>query len=292
MSKAPSSQATEALEPTALERGRHVLRAQQQAFQQAIVLQRDELAPPWRVPAHRPSLLRVYQFAYTARLCGALRDNFAMLPQVMGDEAFEALALAYVQAHPSRHPSIRWYGHRLVEFMAEQGDGLVPHPALVDLARMEWALRTAFDAADAEPLQPAALAEVPADAWSRLVLVPHPGVQAVDMAWAVEPLWLALKEAEASPPVDDPEWPEPQAQPHTLVAWRVGLDTRWRAVDAVDAARLSVLQQDGRFAELCELTARQAGEAEAAGAAVATLQSWLADGWLCAWRLDGPGDGS
>ena len=72
-----------------------------------------------------------------------------MLPQVLGDGAFDALALAYTDTHPSTHPStqssIRWFGDRLPRIMAER-DERVPRAALTDPARMEWALRTAFDA--------------------------------------------------------------------------------------------------------------------------------------------------
>lgn len=263
------------------------LRAQQLAFQHAIVLQRDELAPPWRTAAGRPPLLRVYQFAYATRLGAALRDNFGTLPRVMGDEAFDALAEAYVQAHPSRHPSIRWYGHQLVDFMVARED-LVPHPALVDLARMEWALRTAFDASDAAPLSSDALAGVPAEAWPRLVFELHPGVQVVPLAWAVEPVWQALRELDSLADAAEPVLPEPQAHAHVLAAWRVGLDTRWRAVDPADAPLLAALRAGKPFAALCALAASQVGEAAAPARVVAALQAWLADGWLGAWRLADP----
>ncbi len=266
-----------------------VLRAQQAAFQAAVVLGCDALAPPLRVAAGRPPLLRVYQFAYTARLTAALRDNFGLLPRVMGDEAFEALARAYIEAHPSRHPSIRWYGGQLVDFMMARED-LVPHPALADLARMEWALRTAFDASDAAPLTPAALAGVAAEDWPRLVFECHPGVQIVPLAWAVEPVWQALKDLEADG-VDaaEPALPEPQAHHHVLAAWRVGLDTRWRSVEPADEPLLAAMQAGQPFAALCALAAQQVGETEDAVArVVAALQAWLADGWLGGWRLAEP----
>ncbi|MFX8055483.1 hypothetical protein ABTK93_19635, partial [Acinetobacter baumannii] len=90
-----------------------------------------------------------------------------------------ALAQAYLAAHPSRHPSIRWFGAALADFMAVAGDELVPHPGLVDLARMDWALRAAFDAAEAPLLQPATLAALSPDDWAGLVLQLHPRVQRV-----------------------------------------------------------------------------------------------------------------
>ncbi|OYV00200.1 MAG: hypothetical protein CFE45_10025 [Burkholderiales bacterium PBB5] len=138
------------------------LRRQQQALAQAV---RGNRPPPRRLlqatPQGRTARIDAYQHAYQARLAGALRDNFEVLALAMGDEAFAALAQAYTEAHPSRQPSIRWFGHRLADFMArhvELDDGLVPHPAMVDLARLDWALRDAFDAADAPVLDATALA--------------------------------------------------------------------------------------------------------------------------------------
>ena len=140
------------------------LRRQQQALAQAV---RGGRPPPRRLlqpaPQGHQARIDAYQHAYQARLAGALRDNFEVLALAMGDEAFATLAQAYTEAHPSRQPSIRWFGHRLVDFMArrvDQDDGLVPHPAMVDMARLDWALRDAFDATEAQVLDASALAAV------------------------------------------------------------------------------------------------------------------------------------
>jgi hypothetical protein len=211
--------------------------------------------------------LRVYRHAYVARLVAALRDNCGCLPRVMGDEAFDELATAYVAAHPSRHPSIRWFGHRLAAFMQRHGH-LVPHPALVDLARMEWALRAAFDAADAAPLDAASLAALPPADWPGLVFEVLPSVQALAMQWAVEPVWRAFQHAA---PGEDPQLPEPQAQAHTLLVWRAGFENRWRVVDGVEAQLLHAMVAGRDFAALCDI-------AQTAERAVAALHAWLADG--------------
>lgn len=260
------------------------LRAQQIGFQNAIVLQRDELAPALRTSASHENLLRVYQFAYSVRLLGALRDNFAVLPLVMGDEAFDALAHAYVQDHPSRHPSIRWYGQGLVDFMAQRDD-LVPHPALVDLARMEWALRTAFDAADAPSLSAASLAALSADDWPRLVFEVHPSLQVLHLAWAIEPVWQASKAAELEGTLDALVLSAPESVEHALMVWREGLETRWRTAPLASVTTLQALMAGAPFAQLCTLAAEHVGEAQAAAAVVGDLQAWLADGWLIQWRL-------
>jgi hypothetical protein len=236
---------------------------QQRALREAIV------APGGDAGSLVRGRLDVYRHAYVARLVAALRDNFGSLPTVMGDEAFDALAEAYVAAHPSRHPSIRWFGDRLAAFMAERDD-LVPHPALVDLARMEWALRAAFDAADAMPIEASVLASIAADDWPALVFTPLPSVQALTLQWAVEPVWRALRDAA---PGDEPELPEPRAHEHVLLVWRTGFETRWRVVEGRDADLLRAMLEGRPFADVCAL-------AQTLEAAVDALRSWLADGLI------------
>jgi len=254
------------------------LATQQQQLKQAIV----EGLPPdptlLRLAAERQPLLRIYQHAYAERLIGALRDNFGVLPSAMGDAAFDALARAYIAAHPSQQPSIRRFGDRLCEFMAAH-DELVAHPAFTDLARMEWALRDAFDAADATPLAAATLATIAPDQWPALVFKPHPSVQLLTLHWAIEPVWRALKSFDPESG-DEPELPEPAAHQHALLVWRVGLDTRWRALDDNAAALLRAMLRGATFEQLCALATLQVGEDRAAAIAVGALHGWLADGLL------------
>ena len=228
---------------------------------------------------HEP-LLRIYRQAYVGRLVAALRDNFGVLPRVLGDDAFDALALAYIEAHPSRHPSIRWFGHRLAAFMAERDD-LVPHPALTDLARMEWALRTAFDAADGSPVGTLALAGVAADTWPTLVFDALPSVQLFELVWNVEPVWRALQALDGP---DAPVLPEPHALPHSLLVWRQALHTRWRTVDPLPARLLHGALRGSCFGVLCALAAEEMGDEPAALCAAGALRGWLDDGLFSGWR--------
>jgi hypothetical protein len=225
--------------------------------------------------------LEVYRHAYRARLAAALADNYTVLSRALGDPGFEALAQAYTAAHPSRHTSIRWFGHELADFMAGAGADLVPHAGLGDIARMDWALRTAFDAAEAPLLQPGVLAALGADDWAGLVLHLHPSVQRVRLAHAVEPAWRALREWDPHSGADAPELDEPQPHDHTLLAWRQDGQTRWRSLDALEARLLQAVSDGQPFAPLCAQAAAALGDAEAAApAVVAALQRWLADGLL------------
>ena len=241
----------------------NTLAAQQQALQAAVIGATD--ASQLLQPGSR---LNVYVHAYRARLMAALQDNFEVLYHAMGDEAFEALALAYLQAHPSPHRSIRWFGHRLAEFMASDHAVELPHPALIDFAHMDWALRGAFDAAAEPPLRTAELAALPAAAWPALRFTLQPSVTLLRLDWAIEPVWAALRAAPSA--TELPALAPPRALAHTLLVWRQGLETRWRSLEPLEAGLLALLRQGAHFEALCE----QAAEAPAV---VACLQQWLAD---------------
>lgn len=236
-------------------------------------------------PNGAPPLISAYRHAYGARLTEALRDNFEILAQAMGDESFDALAEAYRVKYPSTEPSIRWFGHRLAEFMAEQleaGSGLVPHPAFADLARMDWALRQAFDAADAPVISRDALAALAPEQFAGLRFTPHPSLQLLALDWAIEAAWRSLREY-TDGNGDEPELPEPEASPHQLLAWRRGLETLWRSLSPSEAALLQAMLRGDDFGTLCELAAELSGDADqAVTIAAAALTQWLEDGLLSA----------
>jgi hypothetical protein len=206
-----------------------------------------------------------------------LRSNYPVLHRVLGDEAFETLALDYLADHPSRSPSIRWFGHALPAWIADRLDAdpqALPHPALADLARMEWAIGTSFDAADAEPVRREALAGLAPSLWPALRFAPHPTLRLLSLDWAVEPLWRAL--------TDDPDarTEPPDPRPHALLVWREGLETRWRTLAADEAAALAEALDGLRFDALCGCVAAKAGEAGAAARVAAWLDQWVGAGLL------------
>ncbi|MGM9486799.1 HvfC/BufC family peptide modification chaperone [Ideonella sp. YS5] len=246
---------------------------QQRAF--AALLDAAEPAPDGdllRGSAGRPARLDVYHHAYRARLVAALRSNYPVLHHVLGDEAFRDLALAYLADHPSRRPSIRWFGDELPAWASRQHEAL-PHPALADLAAMEWALGLSFDAADARPATFAELATLPAEDWPGASFAAHPSVGLLNLEWAVEPIWRALTDDEEAASE------EPQAHAHTLLVWRQGLETRWRSVEPEEADALAACLGGEPFAALCAHAAALQGDAAPAWVASA-LRRWVDDGLL------------
>lgn len=247
----------------------HTLQSQ---FQQALLL--DQPTDPALLSARGVHQFAVYRTAYRARLRAALRDNFETLPLVMGDDAFDALANAYIASHPSQHYSLRWFGHALCDFMAAN-TALVDHPAMLDLARMEWALRHAFDATPAALLISEALAAVPTSDWADLQLTLHPSVQLLDLHWAVGPTWHAVKHGQ-----DDLEAPE--ALEHQMLVWRLGMNTQWKSLTQTEADFVQGLLAGRSFGQLCEALAARVAAEQAAATAVALLRDLLTMGAICA----------
>jgi len=237
----------------------------QGAFQGALL--QDQPMAEGLLTARGVAQFGIYRTAYRARLRAALRDNFEVLPLVMGDESFDALAHAYIAAHPSNHYSLRWFGHQLCTFMAAN-EALVDHPALLDLARMEWALRHAFDAAPAALLTPAELGAVPAQDWAELRLTLHPSVQLLDLQWAVGPIWRALKSGQD-------ELEPPEALDHHMLVWRQGMNTQWKSLTASETDFVQCLLAQQTFGQVCESLAGRVGEDRAAATAVALLSELL-----------------
>src|SRR5688572_4103050 len=111
----------------------------------------------------RAQRLNVYREGYYLRLGEALAETFPVLRTVLGDDDFRVLVRRYVDAHPSRHFSVRRYGYRLVRWL-----GKCPfsdRPALAELAEWEWAMAHAFDAADPGPIAFDALTSIPPAQW-------------------------------------------------------------------------------------------------------------------------------
>ena len=254
-----------------------ILARQQQELAEAIradaALTGDLLKP---TPTGEPARLSIYSAAYRARLGEALKENYPILARVLGDDAFAEVANTFLSKHPSRTASIRWFGARLAEFTELDTDTL-PHPALSDLIRMEWALNIAFDGPDAIPLNVNDMLTVVPDAWPALQFFPHPTMHLLEMNWNVEPLWSALSADENA----ETEPPEPF--PHHLLIWRYEHRTQWRSVEPIEAQLLQLAIAGKNFAQLCEAAAG-VSEPGAAEMVAGYLRNWVGSGLLAGFK--------
>jgi hypothetical protein len=252
----------------------------QRALADQITSEPNDAAEPSGLTSLRGQapLLAIYRHAWRARLTEALRSNYSVLHQVLGDADFGSLAEQFMREQPSSTASIRWFGAALPGWLAVHPEHLA-HPALLDLARMEWALGLSFDSADADSLRFEDLVQLDAAAWPELRVSPHPSVQVLELSWAIEPLWqLFSQRADADP---EPESDPPEASAHHLLVWRQGLETRWRSLESDEGLLLDAALAGQSFAALCEL-AQSLQPDQGPALAASTLRGWVDSGLLIA----------
>ncbi|HKZ74682.1 MAG TPA: DNA-binding domain-containing protein [Steroidobacteraceae bacterium] len=223
-----------------------------------------------RVPAG--TRLAIYGNAYRARLTDALASNYPALAKLAGAGGFAELAGDYIRAHDSHGPSIRWYGDRLAEFLASDAR-YAEVPLLTELARWEWALSEAFDAADAQPLGAAALAAVAPERWASLCFVWHPSVRSLALSWNAPEICRSLKNDEERPAA------EVLDVPRCWLVWRQALEVRFRSLDAGEAHAIDMSRAGGTFGEVCEMLATLDAP-RAAARASAWLREWVDTGLI------------
>lgn len=207
----------------------------------------------------------VYREQFFLRHVDVLREDFSTIAHYLGDDAFEALAKDYLAKHPPSSFTLRDLGHAFPSFVAHD-------PVLSDLARLEWAFVTAFDAKDVPPFDTATIANVPEDAWPHARIVFHPALQLVATDVAAQDYRAAVKEGNA------PQRPE--ARKCWIVVYRGEDKLKYMDVDR-DAYELLVsLARGTALGEACEEAARRSQ------ADLAVFQEKLG-GWFALWTSRG-----
>lgn len=223
--------------------------------------------------ASAPRRLAIYYDAYRLRLLEALDSNYPVLHAWRGDDEFEKLGLAYLDAHPSTHFSIRYFGHRLSEYLAS-AETCRDKPYLGEMAALEWAMSEAFDAADSPGVDLDAMASIPPGAWPEMRLALHASVRRLDLRWNVPAIWKAIKEEQAPEEPRTGEWPQP------WLVWRQDLKIFFRSLSVDEAWAIDAVRAGEPFASICEGLVEWIDARNVALHAAGLLKRWITDGMI------------
>ncbi|WP_422033027.1 putative DNA-binding domain-containing protein [Roseovarius sp.] len=232
----------------------------------------DSLSVPEGTTAE--SRLAVYQNAYETRLLNILSEDYDTLWSFMGDTAFRDLAQSYLRAHPSTSRNARWVGHALPDYLAAQPIA-AQIPALPEIARLERAIRDAFDAPDAPVATPEDLATI-ADHPEQTVFTLHPSLTLLPMRTNAYDIFRALRAGTTPPPPasgQDLRW---------IVAWRRDLNSHHAELTDGEGPLLDLARQGHSFAHLCEAAAMLGAPDTTAARMAAHLRGWLENGMISA----------
>jgi hypothetical protein len=223
------------------------------------------------------SRLEVYRHAWFHRIHDALANDFGALARVLGEGGFRDLVQAYLRAHPPSRPSLRDAGARLAGFLAEAPAAAALRerfPFAPDLARLEWAILEAFDAADAAPLPRERLAALPPDRWPELRFDFQPALRRLGLGFPVERIRRAHDAEQAGLPA------RLEPLPTQICVWRQDERVYYRALEPLEADALRQALSGAPFGQLCEGIAAKLSAGEAPARAAGLLESWQAEGWL------------
>ena len=221
--------------------------------------------------------LGIYANSYRLRLIEALDTDYPGLHTVAGDEEFDRMARAYIDAHPSRYRSLRWFGDRLSDFLRTTAPWS-GYPVFAEMAAFEWAMNDVFDAADSPLASIETMAALPPHAWAEARFTPHASVRRLDLHWNVPTVWKAIDSKTEPPALEE------IGQPVARLLWRQQLLTHYRSLEVDEAYTLDALLQGATFAELCEGLIEWVDAQHVAGHAAGLLKQWLSDGLIIETR--------
>ena len=222
-----------------------MLRDLQQTFARAL-LDRDA-PPPDEVRSDRLSAadrFSAYRNNVVGSLVNVLAAAFPATEALAGADNFRFAAQAFLREHPPRQARLLAYGAEfplwLRLFRPAQAK-----PWLPDLARLEWARNEALFAADADPIKPEALANVPPDSVPGLRFTLLPSVRVIASSWPVHELWEQAQDGRisAEPPV---------RRDQQVLVLRPGLGVKQLPLAPADAALLGALHAGETFATAAE----------------------------------------
>jgi hypothetical protein len=150
----------------------------------------------------------------------ALANAYPVLAALTGEAYFDALALAYARAHPSRDADLNRFGAQLPEFI-ERYETDVHYAYFGDIARLEWALHVATYAANVTPLDAQQWQALGAQRLAQSRLAVHPACAALALRFDAAAIWQAHQPGGKWPQrLDVPSWAlvvRPQWHPGVLV---------------------------------------------------------------------------
>ena len=223
----------------------------------------------------RDVLFGVYRNAYVGRLVEVVAHDHDLLHGYLGDEGFDAMARAYIAAHPSRTQNARWVSKHLPVFLSSTAP-YDAHLQIAGLATIEAALNDAFDAADGPVIGVEQLAAFAPELWGSLQFTPHPTAHRFNTGSNAFAIWQALRAG------TEPPEPLVLSNPDRMLVWRQGATPMIRALEAEEAMMWDEAAKGVPFSVLCEMVATYDRPDEAPMRAATYLAGWLAAGLLSA----------
>lgn len=222
--------------------------------------------------------LELYREQFWLRHTSSLVEDFPGVSGILGHQAWEPLVEGYLTAHPPQSFTLRDLGRDFPAFVEAQHT-LAHHQLCSDMARLELAYLEIFDAEDAAPVTPQAVANIAESDWERARIEFHPAVRLLKTAYPVAALRRQLIEAPAH--AERPPLPTPEAE--CLLLFRRELGLFHEQISEGAYALLTALTRRVPLVAACTQAQREVPfQASSIEESVgAWFQAWAARGLIC-----------
>ena len=208
--------------------------------------------------------LGVYLNNYRAQLVACLKETYARVHRLLGEDAFLAAAIRHIDTHAPNDWTLERYGGDFGDTLSSTYP-LDPH--ITELAWLDRALSEAFVGPDSAPVEPHALRGID---WDRAIFRFAPTLQVGQATTNSTAIWSALSAGRTPPDVRR----LPRAG---ILVWRKAFTSCFRAIDASEADAIAHLRAGGTFGALCTTLVTDRGDAEGQRIAGELLAQWLRD---------------
>ena len=189
----------------------------------------------------------VYRNNVAVSLTEALETAFPVLQKLVGAENFKLLAASFLRQHPPSTPLMMFYGAEMSAFLADFGPTSGTR-YLPDIARLELAIRESYHAADAAPIDPAALQALAPDELTAARFHLAPALRLVRSDWPVYAIWRFNMEEGA---------PKPEMAAEDVLVARPDMDPAPHLLPPGGGAFIDALQKGATFGDAMEVAAAQ-----------------------------------
>jgi hypothetical protein len=147
-------------------------------------------------PQGRPCGKRfdVYRNNVVLSLSDALSDAYPVVEKLVGEKFFQAMAGVFVRMYPPKTPILSDFAPEFPDFLASFPP-VAKLTYLPDVARLERARSQAYHAADAEPIDGAALAALTPEEMAEAKLRLHPSLHIISSPFPVFAIWRKNSDA-------------------------------------------------------------------------------------------------
>jgi hypothetical protein len=243
--------------------------------------------------------LEIYNKQYWFRVLDSLIEDFPGLRAVLGERRFDAMAEAYLVAHPSRSFTLRHLPSQLVPWLRKNPRWAGKNQKLaLDIARLEWADVEAFDAKAEPPLRQEDLGAARgknAAASAKLKLTLQPYLCLLDLHYPVDDLLLEVRKDEEDTDFASNAFTERRKRKRVravaklepsqifLAVHRIENSVYFRRLERDEFAILSALRDGKSLGAAIESAFHKSAlpAGKRAGKVQEWFATWAALGWFC-----------